>query len=136
MRVLAVLFLLFVCLPLQTYAGAACVVAKEKGNSLAFVVEVGAAPGADLVVSGVKKLWDQGHEGAFSQATTNLKHAHVAIIRTRYKTFTGRIRTSYGCGFSNQSPKQAEQFAVLDLVRYSWAWKPEYGYEVLQRSRF
>jgi hypothetical protein len=60
----------------------------------------------------------------------------MVIVKTNYKTQTGRTRTSYGCGYSASSPQQAELAAVNDLRNYSWGWKPDFGYEVVESIRY
>jgi hypothetical protein len=49
----------------------------------------------------------------------------MVVVKTSYTTITGRNRTSYGCGYTQQS-------ALYDLRNDSWDWKPEMGYEVVE----
>lgn len=74
------------------------------------------------------------------QALTSLNHGYMVIIKARYKTpyktYMGNMRTSYGCGFSNKSPADAELAAVNNLKTYSWGWKREFGYELYARHEF
>jgi len=121
--------------------GAACVVAKRLGDSLA--IEWVASPEesvASALDKAKRRLLDQGYrqkgQDVHAQANTELRHAHVVIVRTRYTTVTGRKRTSYGCGYSPRSTDAAERAAVYDLRNYSWGWKPEFGYEVVQTLRY
>ncbi|MGD8907816.1 MAG: hypothetical protein PVI92_00610 [Chromatiales bacterium] len=126
---------------MQVQAGAACVVAKRLGDSLA--IEWIASPresAGSAIDKAKKKLLDQGYrskgQDVHSQANTELPHAYMAIVKTHYTTATGRTRTSYGCGYSARSAAEAEQAAVYDLRNYSWGWKPEFGYEVLEALRY
>ncbi|MEW8534259.1 MAG: hypothetical protein AB2565_13175 [Candidatus Thiodiazotropha endolucinida] len=122
-------------------AGASCAVAKRLGDSLA--IEWVAAPD-ESVESAIhktkQKLIEQGYrkkgQDVHAQASTGLRHAHMVIVKTTYTTMTGRTRTSYGCGYSPRSSAEAERAALYDLRNYSWGWKPELGYEVLQSFRY
>jgi hypothetical protein len=139
-------FAIAVALPIllaanQVRAGAACVVAKRFGDSLA--IEWVAAPQesvASALVKAERKLIDQGYrtkgQDVHAQANTELPHAYMTIVKTRYITATGRNRTSYGCGYSPRSAAEAERAAVYDLRNYSWGWKPEFGYEVMKVLRY
>lgn len=122
-------------------AGAACVVAKRLGNSLAIewiaspeVSAVGAITGAQ------NRLVEQGYrtkgQDVHAQAHSELRHAFMVIVKTRYTTATGSARTSYGCGYAGKSVAEAERAAVYDLRNYSWGWKPEFGYEVMEAFRY
>ena len=120
----------------RAQAGAACVVAKRLGDSLA--IEWVAAPdesAASAIDKAKQKLVDQGYrtkgQDVHPQANTELPHAYMAIVKTRYTTFTGRSRTSYGCGYSPRSAAEAEREAVYDLRNYSWGWKPAFGFTVV-----
>jgi hypothetical protein len=125
----------------QVHAGAACVVAKHQGNSLA--IEWIASPqvsAIEAITQATDKLIALGYrvkgQGVHAQANTDLAHAHLVIIKTQYTTLAGRERTSYGCGYSARSPAEAEQAAVYDLRNYSWGWKPEFGYEVVEKRKY
>jgi len=125
----------------QVYAppprgGGACVVAKKQGNSLAIEWAVGETTVSQAIARASQALTEQGYEYLFPQANSTLAHGRLVVIRTEYKTYTGRKRTSYGCGFSANSEKQAEQLATRDLRSYSWGWKPKYGYEVIKSTSF
>jgi len=121
-------------------------VAKELGNSLA--VEW-IADTKESVESAIEKAKASLRSHGFSkrklldlhvQASTQLAHGYMVIIRTKYttpyRTKMGNIRTSYGCGFSNASFADAEQKAVSNLRTYSWGWKNELGYELHARHEF
>lgn len=125
----------------QAQAGAACVVAKRLGDSLA--IEWVASPqesAATAITKAKKKLIEQGYrskgQDVHAQANTELPHAYMAIVKTQYNTATGRNRTSYGCGYSPRSAAQAQQAAVNDLRNYSWGWKPEFRYEVIEMFKY
>jgi len=123
------------------YAAAACVVAKELGNSLA--IELVAGP--DETVSsatdkGIARLRQQGfhkkYQDPHAQSISDLKQAYAVVVKTEYKGFRSKPRTSYGCGFSPYSYPSAEQEALRDLRNYSWGWKPEYGYSVIKKLKY
>ncbi len=140
-RLAALLLLPLLLGAAQAQAGGACVVAKRLGDSLA--IEWIASPGesAESAIDKARqKLIDQGYrskgQDVHAQANTGLKHAHLIIVKTRYNTRTGQTRTSYGCGFSPRSAAEAEQAALYDLRNYSWGWRPEFGYEVMEKTRF
>jgi outer membrane protein TolC len=123
-------------------AGGACMVAKDLGQSLG--LERLAAPGltpARALAEAEARLRARGlHQGRtrglFPQATTDLEHGYLVVVRTEYATRTGRTRVSYGCGFDGGSVTGAEWAALRDLQVYSWGWTPDKGYEVLERLRF
>ncbi len=122
-------------------AGAACVVVKKLGDSLA--IEWVAGEG-ESVANAIEKAkarlreqgWHKKYQDAHPQANTNLPHAHAVIVQTDYKSAIGKPRTSYGCGYSAGSAAQAEQAALKDLRNYSWGWKPEFGYKVLKKFSY
>ncbi len=125
----------------QVEAGAACVVAKRLGDSLA--IEWVASPevsASGAIDRATQRLLDQGYrikgQDIHPQANTELRRGFLVIIKTRYLTATGRTRTSYGCGYSPRTAAEAERAAVYDLRNYSWGWRAEQGYEVIERSRF
>lgn len=125
----------------RVWGGAACVVAKRLGDSLAIEWVTGPEVSAASALAMAKgRLLDQGYrakgQDVHAQASTELKHAYVAIVKTMYVTAVGRARTSYGCGYSVDSPAKAERAAVYDLRNYSWGWKAEFGYEVMARFRY
>jgi hypothetical protein len=131
-RLLALTVLLSVT---QVQAGAACVVAKRLGDSLA--IEWVASPeesAASALQKAERKLLDQGYrrkgQDVHAQANSELRHAYMVIVKTQYTTSIGHTRTSYGCGYSPRSSAEAEQAAVYDLRNYSWGWKAEFGYAV------
>ncbi|MCU7906393.1 MAG: hypothetical protein KZQ76_11245 [Candidatus Thiodiazotropha sp. (ex Epidulcina cf. delphinae)] len=116
-------------------AGGSCAVAKRQGDSLAIEwVASSRDSAASAIQKAEQKLLDQGYrqrgQDVHAQASSELTHAYVAILKTEYTTARGKTRTSYGCGFSSRSAEEAEQAAVYDLRNYSWGWKAEYGYRV------
>jgi hypothetical protein len=125
----------------QLHAGAACVIAKKQGDSLA--IEWVASPSvsaATAILEAQQRLIDQGYrtkgQDVHTQAVTELRNAYMAIVKTQFTTLRGRSRTSYGCGYSPRSAAEAERAAVYDLRNYSWGWKPEMGYEVVEALRY
>jgi hypothetical protein len=125
----------------QAQAGAACVVAKRMGDSLA--IEWIASPeesAASALDKAKSRLVERGYrskgQDVHAQANTELRHAYTVIVKTRYTTVTGRTRSSYGCGYSSRSSREAERAALYDLRNYSWGWRPEFGYEVVQAFHY
>ncbi|MCU7844234.1 MAG: hypothetical protein KZQ93_10380 [Candidatus Thiodiazotropha sp. (ex Monitilora ramsayi)] len=125
----------------EAIAGASCVIAKRLGDSLA--IEWIASPdesAESAILKAKQKLLEQGYrqkgQDVHAQASTWMPHAHMVIVKTTYTTRTGRTRTSYGCGYSPRSAAEAERAAVYDLHNYSWGWKPELGYEVMESFRY
>jgi len=123
-------------------AAGACVVVKKMGDSLAveWVAQSGSTVEA-AVNEAKRRLRDQGYgrdryEGLFAQANTELEHAHMIIVRSRYPNARDKPRTSYGCGFSIENPTEAEWAALRDLQSYSWGWVPSKGYEVVERLHY
>ncbi|MCU7932753.1 MAG: hypothetical protein KZQ90_18300 [Candidatus Thiodiazotropha sp. (ex Codakia rugifera)] len=122
-------------------AGGSCVIAKRQGDSLAIEwVATSQDSAATAIHKAEQKLLEQGYrkrgQDVHAQANSDLPHAHVAIIKTEYITARGKNRTSYGCGFSARSAGEAEQAALYDLRNYSWGWKQEYGYKVVEAFRY
>ena len=123
------------------YAGASCVVAKKLGNSLAIEWVASAdVDAADAINQAKQKLLDQGWRGKYQdahpQASSDLAHAHMVIVKSQYETLTGKQRTSYGCGYSARSLQEAGEAALTDLQNYSWGWKPEHGYQVVKQHEY
>lgn len=117
-------------------AGAACVIAKKLGDSLAIEWAVGEPSVAHAIEKAKQALRIKGYEYVFPQSNSNNQHGWIVIIKTQYRTYTGRERTSYGCGFSNQSPAIAETNAILNLRTYSWGWKESSGYDVIVTRQY
>jgi hypothetical protein len=123
------------------YAGGSCVVAKKLGNSLAIEwVAAAGESGLSATEKAKQKLLDQGHKGRYidvhPQALSDLPSAYVVIVKSSYRTIRGKMRTSYGCGFDAGSTQAAELRAIDNLRSYSWGWKPETGYEIVQRLSY
>lgn len=116
--------------------GAACVVAKKLGNSLAIEWTTGEPSVSHAIDKAKLALNKQGYEYVFPQANSAFKHGWIVIIKTSYRTYTGRERVSYGCGFDPQSVETAEQRALSNLRSYSWGWKPGLGYEVIEKGPY
>jgi hypothetical protein len=121
--------------PFQT-GGAACVVAKKLGDSLAIQWATGEPSVSHAIDKAKQALLKQGYEYAFPQSNSHAKHGWIVIIKTQYRTYTGRDRTSYGCGFDGLSAEAAEQHALSNLRSYSWGWKPSLGYEVIEKKEY
>jgi hypothetical protein len=127
-------------------AGGACVVSKELGNSLALEWIANAKDTASSAIEkSITNLNNQGFgkkklRDVHVQATTQLDHGYMIIIKTKYKTpyktKLGDTRTSYGCGFSAKSLVDAERAAANNLRSYSWGWKSEFGYELHAKHKF
>ncbi len=125
----------------EAAAGASCVIAKRLGDSLAIEWVASANESVESAIYKAKqKLLEQGYrkkgQDVHAQASSGMRHAHMVIVKTSYTTLTGRPRTSYGCGYSPRSAAEAEQAAVYDLRNYSWGWKPEMGYKVMESFRY
>jgi len=122
-------------------AGAACVIAKEKGNSKA-IEWVHSEESAETALVQAKerlkqRLGQRDYKRLFPQATTELEHAYVIIIRSDYKNSRGKDRTSYGCGFSEKSYDKALWAAIRNLQSYAWGWRPDRdGYEISDRKKY
>lgn len=118
-------------------AGAACVIAKEKSNSLA-IEWVHSPESAEVaLIQAKQKLRKRGYRYLFPQATSELKHAYVIIIRSDYKSARGWDRTTYGCGFSEKSHDEALWAAIRNLQSYAWGWKPDKeGYKISDRAKY
>lgn len=116
--------------------GSACVVAKKLGDSVAIQWATGEASVAAAIDKAKQALNQQGYEFVFPQSNSNTRHGWMVIIKTRYRTYTGRERTSYGCGFDQLTEETAEQRALSNLRSYSWGWNPNLGYEVIEKSQY
>ncbi|MCP4283503.1 MAG: hypothetical protein GY792_03485 [Gammaproteobacteria bacterium] len=116
--------------------GAACVVAKKQGNSLAIEWAVGEQSVSQAIDQAKSALKSRGFGDLFPQGNSPISHGWIVVIKTNYKTYIGKMRTSYGCGFSPVSTKAAEDLAISDLRAYSWGWKPDYGYDKVESLRY
>jgi hypothetical protein len=138
MKRLCAVFLLL--LGQSALAGGACVVAKQLGDSLAIEWVAGAdlSPQSALQQA-QQRLLAQGYRGRYlglhPQAVADRRQGHLVIVSTEYRTLTGKPRTSYGCGFA-VSATQARRSALENLRTYSWGWKPEFGYRVVEQIEF
>ncbi|MCP3868300.1 MAG: hypothetical protein GY703_09450 [Gammaproteobacteria bacterium] len=141
---LNLLLLTLICILLQSPSlaasgangGCACVVAKKLGNSLAIEWASGEASVSDAIDKAKQALGNRGYKYAFPQANSTLRHGWLVIVETEYRTLVGKMRTSYGCGFSDISEQDAVNQAVTNLQSYSWGWKSKYGYKVIERQRY
>lgn len=129
--------------------GAACVMAKWQGNTLDYALVTGKDHPLDAQEAAEQILREKGYDDYMkdsrfknvdilhSQAVTPLPHAYVIVIKSTYKTARGKDRTSYGCGFSSSSYRDAEWAAVRDMQAYSWGWKPDKdGYELVEQLKY
>ena len=128
---------LLLILPGNALAGAACVIAKTMGNSEA-IEWVHSSESAEAVLFQAKqKLRERGYKYLFPQATTELEHAYLVIVESHYKSSRGKERTSYGCGFSEQSYDEALWAAIRNLQSYAWGWKPDReGYKITTKKQY
>ena len=124
--------------------GAACIMAKWRGNTLDYALAYGKDHPVEAQEEAQAVLESRGY-GDFKhhvnvlhpQALSNLPHAYAVVIRSRFETPLGIERTSYGCGFSRGSYEAAQWEAIRDLQAYSWGWKPDRdGFEVVERLRY
>ena len=71
------------------------------------------------------------------QNLTDLDHAYVIVIYSKFKDVRGRERSAMGCGFSAKSYADAELDAVKDQQAYFWGWKPDqHGYRILRKFKY
>ncbi len=116
--------------------GCACVVAKKQGDSVAIEWATGEDSVSEAIDKANQALGDRGYGYTFPQGNSPLPHGWLVVVETEYRTFTGKMRTRYGCGFSDQSEADAIDKAVTDLQTYAMDWKPRHGYEVIERQRY
>ncbi len=118
-------------------AGAACVIAKKMGNSEAIEWAYSSESAEVALLQAKNKLRERGYKYLFPQGTTELEHAYVVIIKSDYKNSRGKDRTSYGCGFSEQSYDEALWAAIRNLQSYAWGWKPDKeGYKISDKKQY
>lgn len=125
-------------------AGAACVMAKWRGNTLDYAMVADSRHVADAQQAARQALYAKGYDrfGAgvdvtHPQAISDLTSGYAVVLRSDYKTVRGKDRTSYGCGFSASSHAEAVWEAIRDLQRFSWGWKPDRdGYQVTDQRQF
>lgn len=122
--------------PAIASGGAACAIAKKLGNSLDIAWATGADSVADAIGQAKQELHKRGYPYVFPQANSNQPHGWMVIVKTGYRNARGRPRTSYGCGFSTLSATAAERDAVDNLRSYSWGWRPEFGYQVIEKTSY
>jgi len=130
--------------PAAAPGGAACVMAKWQGNTLDYALVTGRdhPDTAQEAARAMLREKGYGNYGAgvdvtHPQGMSNLPHAFVVVIRSDYRTWRDRPRTSYGCGFSASSYEDALWDAVRDLQRYAWGWVPDRdGYQVVEKRRY
>ncbi|MCW8908164.1 MAG: hypothetical protein OQL28_13005 [Sedimenticola sp.] len=116
--------------------GAACVIAKKLGDSLDIAWATGAGSVSDAISQAKQELRKRGYPDLFPQANSDQPHGWMVIVKTGYRNARGRPRTSYGCGFNTRSATAAEQDAVDNLRSYSWGWRPDFGYQVIEKTSY
>ena len=124
--------------------GAACVMAKWQGNTLDYALVMGKDHPVEAQEEAGRMLAAKGYDSykknvdvRHAQGLTNLPHAYVIVLKTTYKTYLGKDRSSYGCGFSADSHDDALWEAIRDLQRFSWGWVPDRdGYQIIQKTRY
>jgi hypothetical protein len=112
------------------------VVAKTQGHSEAIEWVIRSVSVAQAILQAKQILRSKGYEYLFPQSNSAIEHGWAAMIKVQYTNPRGKIRESYGCGFSPSSREDAIRLATKDLRSYSWAWRSEMGYEVVQEKRF
>jgi len=122
--------------PPQHQAGSACVVAKKQGNSQAIEWAIRAGSVSVAIKQAKQVLRSKGYEDLFPQANSPLEHGWAVMIRAQYTSPRRKKRISYGCGFSASTKQHAIHLATKDLRSYSWAWRPEMGFEIVQEKQF
>jgi hypothetical protein len=128
--------------PQTSDAGGVCMVVKKLGNSLAIEWIASEDETVDSASEKAKALLQQQGftrkklQDIHVQASTSLAHGHMIIIKSEYETKIGKLRTSYGCGFSHASSTEAESVAINNLRSYSWGWKQAFGYELYARHSY
>jgi hypothetical protein len=124
--------------------GAACVMAKYRGQTLDYALVVGKAHPAEAQEQAEDELRKKGYADYHrhldvirAQNLTDLDSAYVIVIQSEFKDIRGKDRSAMGCGFSNRSYSDAELDAVRDLQAYFWGWKPDqHGYAVLRKFTY
>lgn len=133
---LAALMVSFSTYSQQAVGGGACVTTKELGDTLDISWVVGAPSVTHAINRAKQELHDKGFEYTFPQANSSNEHGWLVVIKTNYRSATGRQRNSYGCGFSSESVEDAEARALTDLRTYSWGWRQAMGYQVVKKLQY
>ena len=119
------------------FANSACVVAKQKGHSEAIELVYAGSSAAAANDLAEQRLRQQGYKHVFTQVITELPHAYVIIVKSEYKNWRNRERTSYGCGYSAVSYTEALQNALHNLNNYAWGWDLKRdGYNVFKKFKY
>ncbi|MES9882219.1 MAG: hypothetical protein ABW185_15205 [Sedimenticola sp.] len=124
--------------------GAVCLMAKWMGNTLDYALVYGKRHPILALDEAEDILRKKGYADykvnvdiMHQQASSSLTHAFAVVLKSRFKTVRGKMRTSYGCGFSPGSFEHAQQLAIDDLQAYSWGWSPEKNeFEVIEQLRY
>lgn len=124
--------------------GAACVMAKYQGQTLDYALVYDRSHPDEAQQAASDELRQKGyaeHAGRLdvmrAQNLSNLDRAYVIVIRSEFRDRRGKARSAMGCGFSEDSYREAELDAVRDLQAYFWGWKPDlHGYELVRRFQY
>jgi hypothetical protein len=123
--------------------GAACVMAKFKGNTLDYVLITGKDHPLEAIEAGEAILREKGYDRYWrnvdiisTQTTSNYPFAYVIVVKADYETQWGQRRINYGCGFSPKSLSEAQWRALRDLQSHSWGWHPNLGFEVVEKLKY
>lgn len=143
------LFVTFLVLFMSSVAfaqggGAACAMAKYKGQTFEYVLVYGKSHPFIAQEEAKKQLRAKGYGNYLNrldivhhQNLSNLKHAYVIIIRSEFKDNFDREKSVVGCGFSAISYQDAQWQAIRDAQQYYWGWKPDRdGFSVIERLRY
>jgi hypothetical protein len=139
------LFLLAGLFPVMGQAaGAACVMAKFRGQTLDYELVVTQGHVSQAQDEAIARLRKKGYGDYYKhldvihpQNLTNLPHAYAVVIRSDFKDARGKDRSVVGCGFSARSYEGALWDALRDAQSYFWGWKPDRdGFKVIRRLRY
>lgn len=138
------LFLIGWTVPGLAAAAAACVMAKWQGTTLDYVLVHGKAHAVEAQEEAQRLLGERGYgrygpnvDVRHPQAATALPSGQAVVLKSTYKNWRGRERTSYGCGFAAQSRDEALWAALRDLQAHAWGWTPDRdGYEIVEQLHF
>ena len=145
MRSAALILMLIVPLGQIVHAGgAACVMAKYQGQTLDYALVYGQSHPDEAQEAASAELRRKGYADhgrhldlMRAQNLSNLDRAYVIVIRSEFRDRRGKARSAMGCGFSEDSYRDAELDAVRDLQAYFWGWKPDlHGYELVRRFQY
>jgi hypothetical protein len=124
--------------------GAACVMAKYRGETLDYALVYGKGHPDEAQEAAKAALRVKGYDSYHRnldiirpQAASFLDSAYVIVIRSEFADIRGKPRSAMGCGFSAASYADAELEAVRDLQVHFWGWKPDqHGYRVVRQFTY